>query len=225
MKIKIGNYKNWFGPYQIAEMLCFWVSSVKDEYGFIRKPHWVHDFGTWLSGGEDKDSILMKICSWIDTKRKRKIKIHIDKWDTWNMDGTLSLIILPMLKQLKATKHGSPSFPVFDQTSNSAQGSFTFYAEGDDEAWETGHKQWEDIMDEMIWTFEQLQPDYDWEAQYWITRPEIDWAKYPEDEGKLTTPVRWKVEGECDWQGRLKHAERIQAGLNLFGEYYQNLWD
>ena len=34
MKVKIGPYKNWFGPYQLAELLCFWAKeTVVDEYG------------------------------------------------------------------------------------------------------------------------------------------------------------------------------------------------
>ena len=39
----------------------------------------------------------------------QKVKVQIDKWDTWNMDCTLAHIIHPMLVQLKATKHGAPN--------------------------------------------------------------------------------------------------------------------
>jgi dCMP deaminase len=39
-------------------------------------------------------------------KENRKEQIHIHDYDTWNMDDTLAMIIVPMLKQLKATKHG-----------------------------------------------------------------------------------------------------------------------
>jgi hypothetical protein len=74
----------------------------------------------------------------------------------------------------------------------------------------------------MIWTFEQLC-DEDWEQQYWITNPELDLGEYPEDEGKKIIPVRWKVKGKCDWEGRRKHEERIDNGLRLFGKYYQTL--
>lgn len=42
-------------------------------------------------------------------KEDRVVNIHIDKWDTWNMDHTLALIIVPMLKQLRDTNHGYPS--------------------------------------------------------------------------------------------------------------------
>ena len=50
----------------------------------------------------------VKIGKWGKTTNRRKIDIQIDPWDTWNMYNTLADIILPMLKQLKETKHGSP---------------------------------------------------------------------------------------------------------------------
>ena len=124
MKVKIGSHKNWFGPYQLANLLCFWVPNKQEEYGNSDKPNWVHKFGEWLAHGsiepeqkvgeisqssEDRpETWLYKFLLWIDSKKKRTIKIHIDEWDTWNMDHTLSLIIVPMLKQLKETKHGAP---------------------------------------------------------------------------------------------------------------------
>ena len=43
-----------------------------------------------------------------DPNKEQKVNVQIDKWDTWNMDATLAHIIVPMLKQLKATKHGAP---------------------------------------------------------------------------------------------------------------------
>ena len=43
-----------------------------------------------------------------DPDAKQKKEIRIDRQDTWNMAETLADIILPMLKQLKETKHGAP---------------------------------------------------------------------------------------------------------------------
>jgi len=40
-------------------------------------------------------------------ERDEEIVIH--NYDTWNMDHTLALLIVPMLKQLKKTKHGAPN--------------------------------------------------------------------------------------------------------------------
>jgi len=83
----------------------------------------------------------------------------------------------------------------------------------------------ERFLNEIIWTFEQIHPDFDWEEQYWEVHPEIDFSDHPEDEGKVSTPIRWSVEGKCDYDAMRKHGKRIQAGLELFGKYYQNLWD
>ena len=47
-------------------------------------------------------------------KGNQKVSIRIDPWDTWSMDTTLAHIVLPMLKQLKATKHGAPQVDVED---------------------------------------------------------------------------------------------------------------
>lgn len=216
MKINIGPYTSWIGPYQIADWLqVFGVSEDR-----------CHTIGEWLAGGDDKESILTKVCTWIESKKRRRVNVRIDRYDTWNMNSTLAIIILPMLKQLRDTKNGSPgTMPAFNQTSNQSQGCFDFYGEGDELAWEEGHKQWKAILDEMIWGFEQLQPDFDWEEQYWEVHPEIDFTKYPEDEGKVAIPVRWSVAGKCDYDAMHKHGERIQAAIELFGKYYQNLWD
>ena len=90
MKVYIGPYLNLIGPYQIAEWIPFTTEAQQFKIGQWLSNTWVND-----------------LCEWIHSKQQRKIKIHIDDYDTWSMDHTLALIILPMLKQLKATKHGS----------------------------------------------------------------------------------------------------------------------
>ena len=124
MKVRIGPYKNWYGPFQIAEAICFWAKPVKDEYGYESKPDWVHSFGEILAYGSvskepevgeiysltrnREETWFYKFLSWVHNKKKRTIKVHIDDYDVWSMDNTLAYIILPMLKQLDLTKHGAP---------------------------------------------------------------------------------------------------------------------
>jgi hypothetical protein len=99
MKINIGPYINWIGPYQIAEKILFWKDRYKDDS--------VHNFGTWLaSNSKGEDSYLMQFCTWVQSKRNRKISIKIDNYDVWGMDTTLAMIIHPMLVKLKQQKHG-----------------------------------------------------------------------------------------------------------------------
>ena len=108
MKVFLGPYRSWIGPYQIAEILCFWAKEVPDEFGMPHKPDWVHDFGTWLAEDKNGDpSGLARFCEWVQSKRHRTEWVHIDNYDVWGMDHTLALIILPMLQTLKAQKHGT----------------------------------------------------------------------------------------------------------------------
>jgi|694.fasta_scaffold00037_200 hypothetical protein len=210
MRVYIGPYTTWLGPYQIADKIPFVSEETRDKIG-----EWLAN--TWVAD----------VCSWIDSKKERKIKIRIDKYDTWNMDSTLALIIVPMLKQLRETKHGAPmvdndDVPVHMRYDDAAP----VYNENDEYIYPTTqwfmHK-WDWVLNEMIWAFEQY--DTDWEQQYVIQKGEIDWEDYPEDEGKDAIPLRWKKECIINFEGRQAHQERIANGIRLFGKYYQNLWD
>ena len=94
MKVYIGKYVKWWGPHQLAELIPFISEDTKWKIGEWLEETWVND-----------------ACDWFYSKNERKVKVRIDEYDTWSMDHTLALIILPMLKQLKATKHGSPLLP------------------------------------------------------------------------------------------------------------------
>jgi hypothetical protein len=165
---------------------------------------------------------------------KRKINVQIDNYDTWNLDHTLALIIYPALLQLKATKQGVPSeFTEVGGEDHSIQDSFDFYQESHDDAWKEGLERWDEILDKMIWSFEQLiKGDYD--EQYHHGEAEYDWIK---SDKTYPNPVTGKIEPTYqmvdknpnehwyDSVGHTKHEERIQEGLELFGKYFRNLWD
>ena len=191
MKVYIGPYRNWTGPYQIAEKLLFWMDKNKDSR--------VDNFGEWLA----KSDTIVNVCEWIYSKKKRKTKIRIDKYDTWNMDHTLALIVLPMLKQLKATKHGSPLVDNEDVPENLRSTA----ADAKENEWDTDSnhfKRWDWVMDEMIYAFEK-ELDEDWEMEIYQREPE-----------------GWDDEKFAD---RKVIQDRIANGFRLFGKYYQGLWD
>ena len=205
MRVYIGKHVEWFGPWQIAKLVPF-VSN---------KTH--NKIGKWLSS-----TWVNSACEWFYEKRKRKVNVRIDPYDTWNTDHTLALIILPMLKQIKESKDGSPYVDDEDLPPHMRYTS----SKGPDD-YETVdnwvHYKWEWILKEMIWTFENIL-DTDWESKYTIEEGEIDWDEYPEDECKDVTPLRWKKKYVIDWEGRKAHQDRITNGLKLFGKYYRNLW-
>ena len=84
MKVNIPKPVSWFGPYHLADALCFWVK--EDELG--DRPDWVHDFGKFLAGGDKQDSLLTKFLQWLHNVRCElpwnKVQVKIDYWDSWS---------------------------------------------------------------------------------------------------------------------------------------------
>ena len=125
-------------------------------------------------------------------------EIIIHSWDTWNMDYTLAKIILPMLKQLKETKHGSPNVDNEDVPINlrAPEEDVLKYKElGETDP--DFFKRWDWVMDEMIYAFDCK-----------VNKEEVY--------------VRFDIK---DRKGMEKEQERISNGFRLFGKYYENLWD
>ena len=239
MKIKIGGYKSWFGPYQLAELLCFWAKPVKDKYDFESKPDWVHNFGEWLAHGsvepdekvgditswnrDRHDTLLSRFLTWIHSKQKRTVKVHIDKYDTWSMDHTLGYVVLPMLKQLKATKHGAPFVDDKDVPKELRSAA----APPKENEWDTDEnhfKRWEWVLDEMIFAFEtKVGSLEDWEDQFHTGEHDIQWKRL---EGGNSEMIRGPNDTrKYDAKGRTVYQKRISNGFCLFGKYYESLWD
>jgi hypothetical protein len=216
VKVIIGPYKNWFGPYQLAELLCFWVKPVKDEDGIPDKPQWVHNFGEWLSERKDgTPTLLHKFLQWIDGKRERQAYVKIDKWDTWSMDYTLAPIIVPMLKQLKDTKHGAPLVDDEDVPEHLKSTSAP-PKEHDYDIDDNHFKRWDYVLDEMIWAFEQKLDDSGDDKFY--THP-TELEKVGKTFQEQLELIKIDREGLDAWQ------ERKRNGYRLFGKYYEALWD
>lgn len=166
---------------------------------------------------------------------RRKINVQIERHDTWSLDHTLAIIIYPALIQLKATKHGVPSGLVDDVGGEdwSQQECFDFYKETHNESWEIAAKRWDEILDKMIWSFQQLAED-DYSKFYHHGKGEYDWLKtdklYPnpitgKDEATWQMVDKNPNEHWYDHVGHQLHETRIQEGLELFGKYYRSLWD
>lgn len=223
MKVYFGPYKNWVGPYQIAEKLMFWVDKHKDDGSYDR----VHRFGELL----DKIPGLTNLCVWVEKYRQRKIKVKIDYYDTWSMEDTLAHIILPMLKQLQETKHGAPFVDDEDVPNEFKSTS----APPKKDQWDTDDnhfKRWDWVLNEMIFAFECKLND-NWDDEFWSG----EWGntEFVETEEEHLNPLTNEKEKmytmknsgnrTCDWEARQKVQDRITNGFKLFGKYYENLWD
>ena len=126
MKVRIGKYPQWIGPYQIAEKIIFWADKYDDDDPWARRQH---KLGEWLAGGRgNHDNWVSKTCAWIhkifQNAGERRVKIRIDDSDVWGADHTLALIIVPVLEKLKAQKNGGEwSHPMGNVRGNARSGS------------------------------------------------------------------------------------------------------
>jgi|LakMenEpi03Aug12_release.lakeMendotaPanAssembly.Ray.scaffolds.fasta_scaffold15638_13 hypothetical protein len=207
MKVYIGPYKNWWGPYQIANLIPFLSEDTKE------------NIGCWLSQTRFND-----LCNWYYSKNERKIKVRIDKYDTWNMNTTLAHIILPMLKQLQASKHGSQLVDDEDVPPHMR------HSDPDPECYGADnwvHYKWEWVLNEMIWAFEQ-ELDDDWEDQFIHGDPQYEWELVggnEDDESAVYRQHQLNPDYWVDREGIKEYNARIQNGFRLFGKYYSGLWD
>jgi len=147
-------------------------------------------------------------------ERDKDIVIH--RYDTWSMDHTLALIIVPMLKQLKETKHGAPNVDSSDVPMylKPKQLEIVRYRE-EGTTDENFFKRWDYVLDEMIWAFEQIADD-DNDGKFY------DHSGVDNNEPDLNVRAR---QLKVDREGLDEHHKRINNGTRLFGKYYRSLWD
>jgi len=113
------------------------------------------------------------------------------------MDHTLALIIVPMLKQLKATKQGSP-LVADEHVPDELKSTNAKPKENEYDLDEFHHDRWVYVMNEMILAFESIA-DSNWEDQF-------------------------RIGHSLDKEGYKAYEKRIDNGLMLFGIYYRGLW-
>lgn len=214
MKIYFSKYRDhWISPYTIIEF----VLRREVDYDDPKIEKWA-----------DRLEPISRAIQWVwDRVHPPIYYVKIDRYDVWNMNNTLARIVLPMLKILKDSKHGAPFVDPQDVP-------ISFYPKEDADDTngyvdDTHFQRWDWVLDEIIWAFEQMHPDSNWEDQYHKGEHDFVWK-----------PCKWDANGkpslyemekgpkdthEFDAEGYQRHQERIQNGLRLFGKYYQALWD
>jgi hypothetical protein len=224
MKVYISKYRDhWFSPYTVFEKIFFWKDWAKKDGPM---------YPDWVEKATDKLVFISKGINWtLDKIHPRVEYVKIDKFDTWNMDSTLALIVLPMLKQLRDTKHGSPLVDMEDVPESmrltsteeyDPQLTFDFYREADLQKVECDvHTRWSWVLDEMIFAFESYS--YDWEEKYSSGVHDIVWNK--QEDGTSFMSRGPNDTYKCDYESMQKEQDRIDNGLRLFGKYYRGLWD
>jgi len=126
----------------------------------------------------------------------QRIRYGVSDRECWSLHETLTSFILPRLKHFKKMKRNSY---VSDLT----------------------EEQWEEVLDEIIWTFEYIKDDGKTMNPFPIFRKDEPLDEYfkrekTEEEKQLLR----------DWSARSNVLEqRREKGLNLFAKYYIHLWD
>ena len=144
----------------------------------------------------------------------RKIEVRIDKYDSWNADHSIALIAAPLLKQLKQTKHGSPNVDDEDVPEHLKSTS----APPKENEWDTDdnwHLRWDHVLNEIIWAMQEIA-DYKSGQDVFYDHSEVD-----ETKGIMEQVNAIKVNDV----GLNAYNARLQKGCELFGKYFQALWD
>lgn len=170
---------------------------------------------------------------------ERKVRVRIDPWDTWSMDHSLALIVLPMLKQLKNDKHGSPNVDDKDVPKHLRSTA----APKKENEWDTDalhHDRWDWVLDEMIWAFEQkVDPEegmghyYDPYKSYEEAKNDKFMINEQQEDGTIVEKelfpehgAEYRIQrGKFNKDKYKKWQKRKENGFALFGKYFEALWD
>lgn len=245
MKVYLSKPRNhWISPYTMLDYVFWWTDwskcsrwtveqSIEDSARVARgeKSQYV-EHPEWVEKASDRLVPISQAIQWVLDRVHPEIKvIKIDRWDSWSMDHTLSPIILPMLKQLKDTKHGSP----FVDDEDVPEHLRSTAAPAKENEWDTDdnhHKRWDWAMDEMIFAFE-CKTDDSWEDQFRSGEHDILWVPVDADGNEVPKGEHKYYQMKdgpnntykCDYDAMRVVEARIQNGFRLFGKYYQALWD
>lgn len=207
MKVYIGPFPNRWRS-NIHEHWLVWHHKV--DYGWRVKEEDYDRFDKAVEWLEDKLQVLynLTINKYLD-KKQRKIKIRVDYYDVWSADNTMAMLIHPILVRLKTQKHGSGHVDDEDvpehlrSTNGSKENEWST-----DSLW---HDRYDWVLDEMIWTFEQLSKEDGGD----------NFTQF-EDDPSAQFGLRIVDRGT---ELRKAHNDRIDNGLRLFGKFYRSLWD
>ena len=224
MKIKIEEYPD--------RLVCnLYGNYMTKKYGYMNWPRPGTPFERSLEWFETKIQDVYTVLNqmWFNSS-EQKSKIQIDPWDTWSMDSTLAMIVVPMLIQLKETKQGAPLVDPQDVPLELQPKKQNKKQKRDGETDSTHFERWDWVLDEMIFSFESKLDDC-WMEQFYSGE---SYSYFQPLTDGMGLPVEWKELSEwksdlkdtfeVDREGAKAYQDRMSNGFRLFGKYYENLW-
>ena len=125
-------------------------------------------------------------------KKKKGIYTSFKDHETYDLGYTIAGFALPRLKRYKKLNNGIPSCLLIE-----SDGTTHF---NDEEYQKQMEKEWDSILDCMIWSFEQIV--------------NLD------EEPDISNCKNWE-----DFRNKMDiYDKKVQYGLDLFGKYFRNLW-
>lgn len=235
MKVKIGNYPRHWSTMRFSEW-CH-AKNHKKEFGWqVEESEY-----NWL------DKVIEKVCDvWQVVLNntvnrffnKRTIKVRIDGHDTYSADHTLALIIVPLLKELRLSKNGSPMVDnedipehlkmtkreqkIFDEGSWNKRLKAT--EKEKDFINKKYHDRWDWVLGEMIHAFE-CEIEDDWDKQFTSGQLDMQFKEVEVNGNKFHEMVRGPNDTyKIDREAMEKAYARRKNGRMLFAKYYGALW-
>lgn len=241
MKVWISNYRHhWLSPYTVLDRIFFWTDwskcsrwtlaeTLEDEKReksqYVEHPEWVD---RWADRLTPISGFVNRV---LDIIHPRVEYVRIDRWDTWSMDSTLAQIVLPMLRQLQATKHGAPLVDDEDVPEHLRSTA----ADPKENEYDTDSNhflRWDWVMAEMIYAFEKKNQD-DWASEFHSGEIDMLWVPVDADGNEVAKGEHKYMQmkrgpndtSHWDREGSEAVQKRITNGFRLFGKYYEGLWD
>lgn len=216
--------KVYIGPYPTNWLICrIHTRHMKKKYGY----DWPVEQTKYEKFLEKLEDVVQSVYNVTINKlirhRERKIKVRIDRYDTWSMDNTLAHIIVPMLKQLRETKMGAPLVEDKD-VPKELRSSSASPKEHEHDIDNNHFKRWDYVLDEMIFAFESQLSD--WEEQFESGEHDHQWKEIEVNGKKMYQMQKGPNDTfKVDRKAKDEYYKRIRNGYRLFGKYYESLWD
>lgn len=167
MRVEIGKYRNWFGPYQFAKRVFFFLPE-----------SWQDSIGDFIPSAPFE---------WWDKHfKKRHVIIDIHDYDTWSADYTLAMVIHPVLVEFRKEENLN-SYPMAIDPEDIPDSVLAI--SGSDQ-FELGMIRWKWILDEMIWAFVNILDEDSDTKFYNIEEKTMDIEKYKAHNQRIENGLR-----------------------------------
>lgn len=140
-----------------------------------------------------------------DGKGKRKIEVEVHSWDLQNIDHTIAIVVLPLLKYLRKNAQSAPEVDLEDVPPGLR--SVKIIKKNNIEINKNYFGRWKYVLDEMIWAFQQISSRKCYSMKYAMSS---------------SPPLRIVSSNIFLNKQKMK---RTRNGLRLFSKYYMDLWE